>query len=1014
MCMYTMERCLIVSILLFCSLSGSVTGLKCYTCDDVAKPSLCNVSQVCSQPGQVCIQAENVNDDFRFSYKLGCGGIQYCHGTKKRNLRHFCCSTDLCNTYDISSSTIQSTTTVSPTARRTTQTTLTSQQTTTRATAAPPQSHTDACILEHSKDDTYVITKDVKKCCDILDKHKILVIIAKAGGGKSKTSIQIAMMYKEQTYTPMLFLNNEITRKRELVNFNKNNIIIVDNLFDESNIDRYLNEDLYRGILDVLYSCCKAESCKSKLIITVRGNNQIQMKLNESHQIFENEVIINLDEKRSLHSNELMLSKHMNRHGISLCQCKKVTNIRSVFFPAEVNPQCKSSVSEMKDTSLQVCVSLFNEICSGKYDIHIGFPEVCNLFCSNKNITKLGIEYFTHASQSLVKEIKKLKKQGFDNRNMQYQYCVLVYTSIKSSIDVDDIDKNCFQNILSNYENNKIIISLLKEAVRRLDGTYLIKQSSSESSCNNSKRRKVSEIYVRQHFTVKEAILITYGEDVDILSFCDFRFLFEYIRPRGYKFSTSDHMVHHLTDYKLLAKKLISVLSTDDCTCISVGVYLQKVGLMQSDDKLIPFFFETLEDVKPDQYVCLLNGLTNLGKNAHLIKFHPQLCTKIINNGGWIVFLASHRPIGWSYNDTNFFEIETNTLIEKLIFMMTLNRFNGKDPNSKENERKCHPLSSLSTFVNYHYAIGNYVFENLIAKGFIDTAEILLIAITQKEHEINPIHIKEFLDGLLDRGKRASVVSKFKGFFESVLFKYGSILTVLQLCRPLTSNITDSNILLVDDNLLTGKLSAHLESTFGDKSDLKQTVPKESGAYFVHWDYNYFQMGYIDDIARFVLEHGVKVSNDKFVRTMFEKLVSYTPRIEEIFHAGRFELESLFQNEDEEDVAIAKTIVLDDYPDEEIGEDENGSVVYRNLKDIFVRRVYQEHCILFGPTYHRLFEFLSFLMVRWYTNEDSKYERMTILREKFDQLFYITREKDMFCEFDSHDSDGSFESEYST
>ncbi|XP_076079261.1 uncharacterized protein LOC143049538 [Mytilus galloprovincialis] len=148
-----MERCLIVSILLLYSVSGGVTGLKCYSCDDVYQPSLCNVSQECSQPGQVCIQAENVNDDFRFSYKLGCGGVQYCHGTKKRNLRHFCCSTDLCNTYDISSSTIQSTTTVSPTtlrtthtkttvsptARRTTQTTLTSQQTTTRATAAPPQ-----------------------------------------------------------------------------------------------------------------------------------------------------------------------------------------------------------------------------------------------------------------------------------------------------------------------------------------------------------------------------------------------------------------------------------------------------------------------------------------------------------------------------------------------------------------------------------------------------------------------------------------------------------------------------------------------------------------------------------------------------------------------------------------------------------------------------------------------------------------------------------------------------------
>lgn len=151
-----MERCLIVSILLLYSVSGGVTGLKCYSCDDVDQPSLCNVSQECSQPDQVCIQAENVNDDFRFSYKLGCGGVQYCHGKKKRNLRHLCCSTDLCNKYNISSSTIQSTTvspttlrttqsttTVSPTTKRTTQTTLTLQQTTTHATVAPPHFEND-------------------------------------------------------------------------------------------------------------------------------------------------------------------------------------------------------------------------------------------------------------------------------------------------------------------------------------------------------------------------------------------------------------------------------------------------------------------------------------------------------------------------------------------------------------------------------------------------------------------------------------------------------------------------------------------------------------------------------------------------------------------------------------------------------------------------------------------------------------------------------------------------------
>lgn len=105
---------------------------------------------------------------------------------------------------------------------------------------------TDARLLEHSKDDTYVITEDVELCCDILDKYKTLVIIAKAGGGKTTTSLQIATMYLEKMCKPMLFVNDEVVRKRDLINFNENNIIIVEDLFGRSNIE--FNEDLHRGI----------------------------------------------------------------------------------------------------------------------------------------------------------------------------------------------------------------------------------------------------------------------------------------------------------------------------------------------------------------------------------------------------------------------------------------------------------------------------------------------------------------------------------------------------------------------------------------------------------------------------------------------------------------------------------------------------------------------------------------------------------------------------------------------
>lgn len=119
--------------------------------------------------------------------------------------------------------------------------------------------HTKALLSEHSDDDTYVITEDIRMCCKILEQYNTLVIFAKAGGGKSKASLQTAMIYKKKMYTPMLFVNNEITTHRDLVNFNDKNIVIVEDLFGKSNIN--FNEDLHRGVLDVLYACIKSDSC---------------------------------------------------------------------------------------------------------------------------------------------------------------------------------------------------------------------------------------------------------------------------------------------------------------------------------------------------------------------------------------------------------------------------------------------------------------------------------------------------------------------------------------------------------------------------------------------------------------------------------------------------------------------------------------------------------------------------------------------------------------------------------
>ncbi|VDI58373.1 Hypothetical predicted protein [Mytilus galloprovincialis] len=156
--------------------------------------------------------------------------------------------------------------------------------------------HTEARLSEHSKDDTYVKTEDVELCYDILDKYKTLVIIAKTGGGKTKTSLQIASMYQKQNYMPMLFVNDEILKNRDLINFDDQNIVIVEDFFGKLNIA--FNEDTHVGILDILHSCIRTESCKSKLIITIRGNEDTKRKLNEKHNLFDKDFFYQFRQKQ--------------------------------------------------------------------------------------------------------------------------------------------------------------------------------------------------------------------------------------------------------------------------------------------------------------------------------------------------------------------------------------------------------------------------------------------------------------------------------------------------------------------------------------------------------------------------------------------------------------------------------------------------------------------------------------------------------------------------------------------
>ncbi|XP_063402164.1 uncharacterized protein LOC134686426 [Mytilus trossulus] len=139
-----MVFCFISVISLLSSFIFEVTGLECYSCDDVHQISECKVSKVCDQADQVCITAENINANFQFSYKLGCARKEYC-GQKNRNLRHICCTTNLCNKYNLN--TTQSTTMVTKPQYTTTVRQITKQPATMQITQAPSTTKLTITVL---------------------------------------------------------------------------------------------------------------------------------------------------------------------------------------------------------------------------------------------------------------------------------------------------------------------------------------------------------------------------------------------------------------------------------------------------------------------------------------------------------------------------------------------------------------------------------------------------------------------------------------------------------------------------------------------------------------------------------------------------------------------------------------------------------------------------------------------------------------------------------------------------
>lgn len=155
-------------------------------------------------------------------------------------------------------------------------------------------------------------------------------------------------------------------------------------------------------------------------------------------------------------------------------------------------------------------------------------------------------------------------------------------------------------------------------------------------------------------------------------------------------------------------------------------------------------------------------------------------------------------------------------------------------------------------------------------------------------------------------------------------------------------------------------------------------------------------MKYIEDVAKFIVEHGFNANNEKFVRLIFEELVCDEKDDDE--PDSFYDDEKNGDEDDKHAFRHCKKVVFDDYPDDELRVDESGKIVYSKYSIGFVKDVYIDTSLL-RTTFSRLFQFLTHLKLKLVS--DIPCSRMLILQSRFQSLYDVT---DPDLDVSSHDS----------
>ncbi|CAG2207449.1 unnamed protein product [Mytilus edulis] len=722
------------------------------------------------------------------------------------------------------------------------------------------QDHSIARIQSHRDDETFVHTMALNKGTNILKEENLLVLLAKGGSGKTQIALHLASIYKDEGYIPLFLSDKDVIKYRDLISLTDKNIVIVEDLFGRTNVD--FHEDDHRNILDKLSSCLK-RSKLLKIVFIIRNDPKCEENILAKHEIFHQKCILNLDYSLSDRERVTILLRHMRHNSINPCKSRVKTDV--CFHDWDPLPGCTSDCTA--DVKITICTDIIYACCM--CDTFLGFPETCRMFCSDKSLTLLGVAYFRNTNKSLVDKVNDLFLESFEKLSCRYEYCVLVYTALKYNFFDENLigcrieNDQLFKRIFSTFDEKepKIRKTLVQQAIRKLEGRYLIHSSRYSDFYHDVCPDPLGKAFMFKHQAVHDAVLVAFGSDnPDILlnlRICSLDFISQYIRPSLKQPDRNFSVIH--VDPKLVIDKLlyfieIAILikngrivgfshpwfpkpikgqddednsqdqirrkktdsdqstvtddvygsqddlqtgetdsdqSTDDVPNFldleeedpdsendkdlsefafrimrgyseMAGEYIRKCIIERRYASFVKTFLERLSTLSPprDEMTEFLNGLTRRGTCLMNLMINSDIIRdSALKYAEYNVFCLIFRPKSLTVNHYKFYQLDDETLQEKLISII--------------NENKNYKIIA---------EIGNFLYRIGVEEGNFIFVERFLDSILERYcHLVDHYKIRYIIDGMSAKGRRKEVVSRFIEFMQTNLLTFGSIKTIIGL-----------------------------------------------------------------------------------------------------------------------------------------------------------------------------------------------------------------------------------------